>query len=86
MYCIPLFLVTGKHPVKSVYVFPVTRFASTIATNTKLLFYSILVKKNISNSIDNCSLFVDVMFFLFDPNDPKQSFLILVGVQKLIIQ
>ena len=44
MYCITLLLVTGKHPVKYVYIFPVFGFASPIAANTQLLFSSLLEK------------------------------------------
>ena len=48
MYCIPLLLVTGKRPVKSVYILIVSGLASTIAEDTQLFFPSLLGKKYVS--------------------------------------
>ena len=70
MYYIPLLLVTGKLPVKSMYIFPVSGFASPIYANTLLLFSS-LGEKYLSISSDNCSIFVDLMFFLVWSICPK---------------
>ena len=42
MYCIPLLLVNGESPFKSVYIFPLSGFDSPIAENTQILFSSLL--------------------------------------------
>ena len=86
MYCIPLLLVTGESPVKYVYIFPLSVFDSPIAENTQILFSSLWGGGSVSISSANCSLFVDLGFFLFDQNVPKQLLLILSGLQQLILQ
>ena len=64
IYCIPLLMVTGKLPVKSVYTFPVSGFARPIVENTKLVFFSLWGKKSVSVSSASYSLFVDMVIFL----------------------
>ena len=86
MYCIPLLLVNGESPFKSIYIFPLSGFDSTIAQNTQIMFSSLLGKKSVSISSANFSLFVDLGFFLFDQNFPKQLLLILSDLQQLILQ
>ena len=71
MYCIPLLLVTVKHPVKSVHIFPVSGFASPIAANTTLLFSYLLGDKYVSVSSANCTIFFDLVFFLVLSKCPK---------------
>ena len=85
MYCIPLLLVTVKHPVKSVHIFPVSGFASPIAANTTLLFSYLLGDKYVSVSSANCTIFLILCFSLFYRNVQKYSLLVLEGVQKLIL-
>ena len=85
MYCIPLLLATGKLPFKYVYTFPVSGFASPIASNTLLLFSSLWGKKSVFISSASCPLFVDLYFPFVDPNVPKQLLLILESVQQFNI-
>ena len=85
MYCIPLLLVTGKHTVKSVYIFSVSVFSSSIAANTNYCFP--LVWENMFPFPVLIDPFLLISyFFLFDSNVPKQLPLILAGVHKLIMR
>ena len=67
MYYIPLLLVNGKRPVNYVYNFPVSGSARPIAVSTYFIFL-LLEGKNVSISSASWSLFVDLVFFAFDPN------------------
>ena len=86
MYCIPLLLVNGKLPVKYVYTFPGSWFAMPIAANIPLLFSSLWGKIYVYISSASCSLFIDLVFFLFDPNVHNFLLMIVAGVNELIIQ
>ena len=51
IYCIPLLLVTGKLPVKSVYIFPVSGFANPIDANTKMIVSLSFEKKHFPSPV-----------------------------------
>ena len=86
MYCIPLLLVTGKRPDKSVCIFLVSVFDSPIDANTQLLFSYRLGKNMFPSQVLIAPFLLIWCFSLFDPNFQKGSILILAGVRQLIMQ
>ena len=71
MYCIPLLLVTGKCPVKSVHTFPVTGSARPMAINKEFVFSPLRGKNMFPSPVLVAHYLLTWCFFAFDPNFQK---------------
>ena len=80
MYCIPLLLVKGKRPLKSVYTFPVSGSAIPIAANTEFVFSSLREKNMFPSPALVAQVLLIWCFSVFDPNVQKYLLLVLGDV------